>query len=132
MRTKLILAVLAVLFSVKITNGQTQNISSPNKQLNISSPNKQLLVELFNNSDGTLSYSVKRKGNLVLASSDLGLTTNTTSFKSIAFVSASKVTAVSDKYSMLHGKKANVIYKANKRIQARTNIHPKPHTIDYF
>ena len=106
MRTKLILAVLAVLFSVRITNGQTQNISSPNKQL---------LVELFNNPDGTLSYSVKRKGKLVLASSDLGLITNTTSFKSIAFVSASKITAVNDKYSLLHGKKANVIYKANKR-----------------
>ncbi|RZL30093.1 MAG: hypothetical protein EOP00_36925, partial [Pedobacter sp.] len=116
MKTKFLLAVLAVLFFVEVTNGQTQNIYSPNKQL---------LVELFNNPDGTLSYSIKRKGKLVLASSDLGLVTNTTSFKSLAFVNESKVTTVSDKYTMVYAKKSNITYKANKKTFTYANSAKK-------
>ena len=85
-------------------------------QVGITSPDKKITVQVAVNADGAIRYSVRANQQEVLRSSSLGLISNSADFsKANTLLEATPVQPVSDAYNMIHGKKKQNVYKANKR-----------------
>ena len=83
----------------------------------ISSPNKKITVNFASTSAGEAQYSVFHNGSLILKKSKLGLIRSDEDFsKNLTLKSVSSIIAVTDEYTLLHGKRRNCRYSANKRI----------------
>ncbi len=86
-------------------------------QVTISSPDKKIAVKLQLTGNGMLQYTVHVGQTELLRPSKLGITADATDFSSgLSFVNASAVQTVSDRYSMIHAKRKQNHYNANKRI----------------
>ncbi|WP_321438426.1 glycoside hydrolase family 97 catalytic domain-containing protein [uncultured Bacteroides sp.] len=81
----------------------------------IKSPNKQICVELRQR-DGGLVYSIKNEDEIVLDYSKLGIRLNKIDLSdNLSIISALTQKQITDKYSLISGKKANCIYYGNER-----------------
>jgi alpha-glucosidase len=89
----------------------------------LQSPNKQLDVTVLVNPNKTLSYSVKRNGQLVLLPSPLGLKLHGADFsRKLKLVDTSPVKAVSEQYAMAVGKRRGIRYRANEQVYSLANV----------
>jgi alpha-glucosidase len=92
---------------------------SDNNTWLVSSPDANLQVNIQLEEDGTLNYSasllVDEEAVSALESSPLGLDREDAKFSSaLKFVSASGPSLITDQYSLVTGKKKEIIYKANQ------------------
>ncbi|RXK61552.1 glycoside hydrolase family 97 protein [Lacibacter luteus] len=95
-------------------------------QVGITSPDKKITVQVSVNKEGAIKYSVHHLETEVLRTSSLGIQTATVDFsKGNNLLGATPVQQVNDSYSLLHGKKKQSIYKANKRIVQFRNSNGK-------
>lgn len=82
----------------------------------VGSPNQSIKVKIELDTAGQLYYSVFYKNRLVLEPSALGIERTDISFsKGLQWGSISAVKKVKDQYRLLHGKKKNCTYIANRR-----------------
>lgn len=80
------------------------------------SPDKTLSAELVVTDSGTLACVMKRNGSLVLQKITLGLIREDGDFsRAMLLVGESTTEPVKDAYKMLHGKKKEITYEANRR-----------------
>ena len=85
-------------------------------QVGITSPDKKITVQVSVNKEGAIKYSVLYQEAEVLRSSSLGIQTATVDFSNgNNLLGATPVQQVNDSYNILHGKKKQATYKANKR-----------------
>jgi hypothetical protein len=95
-------------------------------QVGITSPDKKITVQVSVNKEGAIKYSVLYQEAEVLRSSSLGIKTATVDFsKGNNLLGATPVQQVNDTYSLLHGKKKQAGYKANKRTVQFKNSNGK-------
>jgi hypothetical protein len=95
-------------------------------QVGITSPDKKIMVQVSVNKEGAIKYSVLYQEAEVLRSSSLGIKTATVDFsKGNNLLGATPVQQVNDTYSLLHGKKKQAGYKANKRTVQFKNSNGK-------
>ncbi|MFY7840533.1 MAG: glycoside hydrolase family 97 catalytic domain-containing protein [Lacibacter sp.] len=95
-------------------------------QVGITSPDKKITVQVSVNKEGAIKYSVLYQEAEVLRSSSLGIQTATVDFsKGNNLLGATPVQQVNDAYTLLHGKKKQVSYKANKRTVQFKNSNGK-------
>lgn len=95
-------------------------------QVGITSPDKKITVQVSVNKEGAIKYSVFYQEAEVLRTSSLGIQTATVDFsKGNNLLGATPVQQVNDTYSLLHGKKKQSIYKANKRTVQFKNSNGK-------
>lgn len=86
------------------------------KQITTPSPDGKLQVSFETDKQGRALYSITLAGKTVLKPSRLGLVLDNGSFaENLTLVSASEPEKITDKYSMLLGKKRNCVYQANRR-----------------
>ncbi|TPV57230.1 glycoside hydrolase family 97 protein [Aestuariibacter sp. GS-14] len=105
--TKLILAVLVT----AISSGSVWAKAI----VSLHSPNYELSAQVSLNSDNALVYQVKRRGEAVIQPSALGLTLANASFASeLKLNSVGDVRAIESTYSLIHGKKRDIVYQANE------------------
>ncbi|AQQ08297.1 Retaining alpha-galactosidase precursor [Sedimentisphaera cyanobacteriorum] len=98
----------------------------------LSSPDGKLEVYFSLNDKNAVSYSVEYAGMEVLEKSDLGLVCEWADFDSfLKLASESDVQQVSQKYKMLHGKKKNCSYKANRKVYTLTTPHNSAIKIEF-
>ena len=80
------------------------------------SPDGTIDVILKSNSAGTPEFTILFQGNQVLAGNRLGLVRDDADFSQrLRLVSVSDVEEVEDRYTLLHGKKKNITYRANRK-----------------
>lgn len=80
------------------------------------SPNKEIRVHIELNAAGEVFYSVLYKKQLVLEPSKLGILRADADFsRKLQWKFSSAEQRITDRYTMLHGKKKNVVYIANKK-----------------
>jgi hypothetical protein len=97
--------------------------SSCNKLVNTSveSPDQKVKA-LLTIASGKLQYGVFYNNKPVIQRSDLGIIFEDADFsKDLKFDSVSEIKTVDEKYSLLHGKKKNITYKANRRVYHLSN-----------
>ncbi len=105
MRIKLFTSIL--LFAFTYAEGQVV----------ITSPDKKIRVDVIAGANGTVMYTVQYSKEKILRPSILGLQLRQSDFSSgLKLVNAGLVRSVQDRYVLHHGKKRDIIYKANKRI----------------
>lgn len=109
MRRFLIVFLLPLFFSCvtgkKIPDGHTLN-----------SPNKQISVFVRLNKQGKLYYTTTHGDTVALRASRLGLIFNDRDFsEGMRFISISPVREHHESYTLLQGKKRNIIYRANEQ-----------------
>ncbi|MBC7914545.1 MAG: glycoside hydrolase family 97 catalytic domain-containing protein [Pyrinomonadaceae bacterium] len=86
------------------------------KNFTLSSPDKNIVLSFSLKKSGEASYSVKRRGAVVLETSKLGLIREDDKFAQFSLLSATPVSVVNDTYKLLTSKKYINTYKANKQI----------------
>ncbi len=83
--------------------------------VSLPSPNHQLSAQVSLNNQNALVYQVKRRGEPVIQPSSLGLTLANSAFSSdLQLKSVSDVRAIESSYSLIHGKKSEIVYQANE------------------
>lgn len=83
----------------------------------IQSPDNKINLDFYLNSQGEPFYSVSYSGATILKSSKLGIIRSDQDFsKNLSLDSVSNESIVTDKYTLLHGKRKNCSYAANKRV----------------
>jgi len=82
----------------------------------IYSPDRKLKVSVFLNAKGELFYNVYHKDSLVIKDSRLGIDRTDADFTTgLKLISVSPVTTVTETYTLQHGKKKQVNYRAQQR-----------------
>ncbi|MBN1796079.1 MAG: glycoside hydrolase family 97 catalytic domain-containing protein [Sedimentisphaerales bacterium] len=108
-----ILAVIAVINSMVLAMSSGFQAKSPNKELKLD----------FQLKEGRPVYSVKLGKDVILEDSSLGLVRSDSDFThDLEVTDISKIKAVSQEYSLLHGKRSNIKHKANQRIVTLQNL----------
>lgn len=101
-----------ILFSITLLN-----IVFGMESYALKSPNAKISVDFLLTASGEPLYSVSHSGLTILRQSRLGIVRNDGEFlTTMTLDSVSGVSVVSDNYTLLHGKRLNCTYKANKRI----------------
>ena len=96
------------------------------EKFEIKSPDSKITVNVWLTSNGELVFSVIHSGNTILKNSKLGIIRSDEDFTTgLKIDSVSKADFVSDKYTLLHGKRMNCSYDANKRILYLSNQNKK-------
>ncbi|MBI5470992.1 MAG: glycoside hydrolase family 97 catalytic domain-containing protein [Ignavibacteriae bacterium] len=92
-------------------------VSAEPRENNVTSPNGVIEVVLNVGADGTPEFDLLYKGRSVMKKSRLGLVRDDADFSDhVRFISASDVEQVEDQYTLMHGKKIQCTYNANKKI----------------
>ena len=92
----------------------------------LKSPNEKISISFWLTPDGEPVYSVLHTGSTVLKPSKLGIVRSDADFTAgLILDSVSDVEAVSDEYTLRHGKRLNCSYTGNKRIFSLKNINSK-------
>ena len=92
----------------------------------IKSPNQKIAVNFHLTTDGEPVYSVLHSGSVILKESKLGVIRSDADFSAkLTLDSASSERVVSEKYTLLHGKRLNCHYLGNKRIFYLKNANAK-------
>lgn len=93
----------------------------------IKSPNQKITVQFWLTAAGEPVYSISHSDVIILKQSKLGLTRSDDDFsKNLSLDSVSNESFISEKYTLLHGKRLNCHYIGNKRIFYLTNANAKP------
>ncbi len=96
----------------------------------IKSPDGKLAVNVWLNEKGKVFYSIMHLQDTVLKESRLGLSCSIGDFtRNLKWDSVSEQVEVNDKYTMLHGKRRNCEYTANKRVFYFKNADSKRLTV---
>jgi len=96
------------------------------ESLIVKSPNSKISVNVWLNSAGEPVYSISHSGSTILKQSKLGIMRNDADFSAnLHLDSVSSVSVVSDRYTLLHGKRLNCHYTGNKRIVYLKNANSK-------
>jgi alpha-glucosidase len=91
------------------------------------SPDKKISARLQLSADGKATYSVYHSNTLVIAPSKLGIVREDENFsEKLKLESATKAEVVKDSYHMLHGKRHDCTYTANKVVYHLRNATGKP------
>jgi alpha-glucosidase len=102
----LILCVLAVCSAAFCTERNT-----------VDSPNGKISVNVWLTPAGEPVYSISHSGTLILKQSKLGIVRSDEDLSNrLTLDSVSSVSTISDKYTLLHGKRLNCSYAGNKRV----------------
>jgi alpha-glucosidase len=92
----------------------------------LKSPNDKISVNFWLTPKGTAVYSVSCSGSTVLKQSKLGIVRNDEAFSAkLTLDSVSNVSAVSEDYTLLQGKRLNCSYYGNKRVFYLKNANSK-------
>ena len=92
----------------------------------LKSPNAKISVNFWLTSIGACVYSVSHSGSTILKESKLGMVRSDEDFSiNLTLDSVSNMSVVSDKYTLLHGKRLNCSYTGNKRIFYLKNVNSK-------
>lgn len=92
----------------------------------IKSPDKKLLVNFWITPEGAPAYSISHSGSTILKQSKLGVVRSDYDFSAnLSIDSVSIESIVSEKYTLLHGKRLNCHYLGNKRIFYLKNANSK-------
>jgi hypothetical protein len=92
----------------------------------LKSPDSKISVDVRLTSSGETFYSVSHSGSIILKQSKLGIIRNDDDFStSLTLDSVSDVNVISDKYTLLHGKRLNCAYKGNSRVFYLRNANSK-------
>jgi len=92
----------------------------------LKSPDGILLVNFSLSSSGEPVYSVFHSGSIILKQSKLGIVRSDEDFSTnLTIDSVSSESTISDEYTLLHGKRLNCSYTANKRIFYLKNANSK-------
>ncbi|MCX7987414.1 MAG: glycoside hydrolase family 97 protein [Bacteroidales bacterium] len=109
--------------SIFLNNLYSENIK-------ILSPDQRITVEFFLSSSGEALYLVSHSGTIVIKQSKLGVSTSFGDFSThLNLDSVSKEIWVTDKYTLLHGKRLNNTYVANRKIFYLKNKDYQPFEI---
>ncbi|MBN2348792.1 MAG: glycoside hydrolase family 97 catalytic domain-containing protein [Bacteroidales bacterium] len=88
-----------------------------NEHYMLLSPNKKIAVEFWLTTTGEPVYAVSHSETIVLRESKLGLVRSDNDFSTqLSIDSVSDVETISEKYKLLHGKRLNCSYTANKKV----------------
>jgi len=97
------------------------------ESLSIKSPDNRITLALENAKDGGVNYSVQLDDTLVIEKSDLGLIlAEGDYYKGLTLKSVSKQILIQDDYSLLHGKRKQIKYRAHQKIFHCENSDGKP------
>lgn len=97
-------------------------VSCSDKDTTVLSPDNSIEVTFGLTEKGSPYYLVEKSGKVVLDTSALGLMRKDADFSTgLTLQSNGAQTAVSDNYKLLHGKKSEVSYKANRRVFSLEN-----------
>ena len=92
----------------------------------IKSPDQKMSVEFWLTTQGEPVYSISHSGSTILKQSKLGIIRSDGDFSAnLILDSVSNASIVSDKYTLLHGKRLNCNYLGNKRIFYLKNASSK-------
>lgn len=92
----------------------------------IKSPDQKMSVEFWLTTQGEPVYSISHLGSTILKQSKLGIIRSDGDFSAnLILDSVSNASIVSDKYTLLHGKRLNCNYLGNKRIFYLKNASSK-------
>jgi alpha-glucosidase len=92
----------------------------------LESPNAKISVSFWLTSNGASVYSVSHSGTTILKESKLGIVRSNGDFSTnLTLDSVSNVSFISDKYTLLHGKRLNCTYTGNRRIFYLKNVNSK-------
>ena len=92
----------------------------------LKSPNAKISVSFWLTSTGASVYSVSHSGTTILKESKLGIVRSNGDFSTnLTLDSVSNVSIISDKYTLLHGKRLNCTYTGNRRIFYLKNVNSK-------
>jgi len=92
----------------------------------VKSPDSRITVNFWLTQNGEPVYSVSHSGTTILKQSKLGVVRSDDDFTTgLKIVSASNEDFVTDNYIILHGKRLNCNYEANKRIFCLSNSNKK-------
>jgi alpha-glucosidase len=92
------------------------NAKAQKKLADVHSPNRKLKVEVLTNNAGEVFYKVYHSDSLVLLNSRLGIIRKDADFsKGLQLKSISSQKKVDDQYTLLHGKKKLINYRAQLR-----------------
>ena len=115
--TKLLLMLLTVTFFSDVFCKESYTLKSPNEKIS---------VDFQLTSAGEPVYSVSHSGAIILKESKLGIVRSDEDFSTnLILDSVSNVSVVSDKYTLLHGKRLNSNYTGNKKIFYVKNANSK-------
>ncbi len=93
----------------------------------LKSPDAKISVNFWLTDTGEPVYSISHSGSIILKQSRLGIISSEGDFSSSLDIdSVSSVSVVSDKYTLLHGKRLNCNYTGNKRIFYLKNANSQP------
>ena len=96
------------------------------ESLIVKSPNSKISVNVWLTVTGEPVYSISHSGSIILKQSNLGIMRNDADFSTnLHLDSVSSVSVVSDRYTLLHGKRLNCNYTGNKRIVYLKNANSK-------
>lgn len=117
LNTKLLSVLLLMAFLTSAMGKETYTVKSPDGKIAV-------VFQL--NSKGEPVYSVTHSGTLVLKASKLGIVRGDADFSNrLQLDSLSNVYRISEKYTLLHGKRLNCTYTGNKRIFYLKNANSK-------
>jgi alpha-glucosidase len=92
----------------------------------VKSPNTKIVVDFRLTSSGRAFYSISHSGSTILKQSKLGIMRSDDDFSAnLTLDSVSDVKAVSDNYTLLHGKRMKCNYTGNKRVFYLKNTNSK-------
>ena len=88
-----------------------------NERYELKSPDEKISVDFWLTPEGAAFYSVSYSGSTILKQSKLGIVRSDEDFStSLTLDSISNINAVSENYTLLHGKRLNCSYSGNKQI----------------
>lgn len=92
----------------------------------VSSPNGQLEASVYLSKDNSIYYSISRNGVKVVQDSKLGIEMEDTAFlNNLNLISATKTKLISDRYSMMIGKRKDIVCRANEKTFSFINDEQK-------
>ncbi len=107
---KIILLVISLLLIISMASAELKNES-------IKSPNGMIEVQLSVSTTGTPTYSLLYNNNSVMSMNRLGLIRDDADFShGLRITSFSNTEKIEDHYTLLHGKKSQYNYTANKKV----------------
>src|SRR5438034_11366760 len=106
---KYVITCVAVFLAIATGYSQTQTIS-------ITSPDKTIQVKCLTEASGQVNYTIQYKGAVVLEPSRLGVLREDGDFSTgLTLTGSSAVKNITDKYTLLTGKRSNITYAANQQ-----------------
>ena len=97
-----------------------------NERYELKSPNDKITVTFWLTPAGTAVYSVSYSSSTILEQSKLGIVRSDDDFStSLTLDSVSNISAVSENYTLLHGKRLNCSYSGNKQVFYLKNVNSK-------